>query len=208
MSFPNKRLFLSLGQKWAAGILIFCAVVFLTYPMPVQETVATAAVPNEQPPADISQLSKANFTKTEKQERLAGTPSIWPANGRVTSAFGWRNSPLADGNELHAGIDIAVNYGIPVVAAADGTITESGSAGGYGNLVQIDHGNGISTLYGHNSKLAVNVGQTVKKGQIVSYAGSSGKSTGPHVHYEVRENGKPVDPWKYLVSNKLGAKRQ
>jgi len=130
---------------------------------------------------------------------LTTTPSIWPARGTVTSGFGWRISPFGDGNELHAGIDIAYTMGAPVVATADGEVVVSGPAGGYGNLVQINHGNGISTLYGHNSQLAVNVGQTVKKGQVIAYAGSTGKSTGPHVHYEVRVNNTPIDPTKYLV---------
>lgn len=130
---------------------------------------------------------------------LTATPSIWPARGTVTSVFGWRVSPFGDGNELHPGIDIAYTMGAPVVATADGEVIMSGSAGGYGNMVQINHGNGISTLYGHNSQLAVKVGQTVKKGQVIAYAGSTGKSTGPHVHYEVRVNNTAVDPMKYLV---------
>lgn len=132
-------------------------------------------------------------------ELLAKTPSIWPASGRITSGFGWRNSPLEEGSELHQGVDIAVSTGTPIVATADGEVVHSGPAGGYGNMVQIRHGNGIETIYGHNSRLAVTVGQTVKKGQIISYAGSTGYSTGPHVHYEVRENGTAVDPMKYLV---------
>ena len=127
---------------------------------------------------------------------------MWPVQGELTSGFGLRNSPFGDGSEEHAGIDIAVNSGVPVVATADGKIVQSGPSGGYGNLVQIDHGNGLSTLYGHNSQLAVNIGELVKKGQVISYAGSTGKSTGPHVHYEVRENGNVVDPWKYLIFQK------
>ena len=130
---------------------------------------------------------------------LATTPSIWPARGIVTSGFGWRLSPLGDGNELHPGTDIAYAMGAPVVATADGEVVVSGPAGGYGNLVQIDHGNGITTLYGHNSELAVTAGQKVKKGQVISYAGSTGRSTGTHVHYEVRVNNTPIDPMKYLM---------
>lgn len=130
---------------------------------------------------------------------LATTPSIWPARGTVTSGFGWRISPFGDGNELHPGVDIAYTIGAPVAATADGEVVVSGPAGGYGNLVQIDHGNGIATLYGHNSELAVTIGQRVKKGQVISYAGSTGKSTGTHVHYEVRVNNTPIDPMKYLV---------
>lgn len=130
---------------------------------------------------------------------LANTPSIWPASGPVTSGFGWRNSPLENGSELHQGIDIASGLGIPVVATADGQVVKSGWAGGYGNIVQIDHGNGLETIYGHNSQVAVTAGQSVRKGQLIAYAGSTGKSTGPHVHYEVRANGVAIDPIKYML---------
>ena len=139
-------------------------------------------------------------------DNLARTPSIWPVTGVVTSTFGWRKSPFEDGKELHAGIDIAVHLGAPVVATADGKVVQSGPAGGYGNLVQLDHGNGIATLYGHNSQLAVQVGQIVKKGQVISYAGSTGKSTGPHVHYEIRKNDTAIDPWTYLIVYKCARK--
>lgn len=130
---------------------------------------------------------------------LATTPSIWPVYGTITSGFGWRSSPLESSSELHQGLDIAVGTGTPVVATADGKVVLSGWGGGYGNLVKIDHGNGLETLYGHNDKVAVTVGQEVKKGQIISYAGSTGNSTGPHVHYEIRKNGTAVDPMAYLV---------
>lgn len=130
----------------------------------------------------------------------ATTPSIWPAKGAVTSGFGWRNSPFGGGTELHQGIDLAVDTGTPVVATADGEVVQSGFAGDFGNLVQVDHGNGFATFYGHNARLAVSVGQTVLKGQVIAYAGSTGRSTGPHLHYEVRKDGAAVDPWRYLVA--------
>lgn len=149
----------------------------LTRPAPVQEVKITAKNP----------------------DNLANTPSIWPVSGAVTSSFGWRNSPWENSSELHQGIDIAANMGIPVVATADGTVTKSGWSGGYGNIVQIDHGNGIETIYGHNSQVLVTVGDKVKKGQFIAHAGSTGRSTGPHVHYEIRVNGSAVDPFKYLV---------
>jgi murein DD-endopeptidase MepM/ murein hydrolase activator NlpD len=131
---------------------------------------------------------------------VATTPSIWPAKGAVTSGFGWRISPFGGGAELHQGIDIASEPGTPVVATADGEVVESGWGGDYGNMVRIDHGNGLATVYGHNERLAVNLGQRVQKGQVIAYAGSTGRSTGPHVHYEVRKDGAAVDPWRYLVS--------
>ena len=134
-----------------------------------------------------------------RQARLAATPSIWPVNGDVTSRFGWRNSPFGGGSDWHPGIDIANSMGTPVFATADGQVVGSGWSDGYGNLVQIDHGNGIVTLYGHNSQNNVRVGQIVKKGQVISYLGSTGNSTGPHVHYEVRVNGSAVNPESFLL---------
>lgn len=133
-----------------------------------------------------------------KQARLASTPSIWPTGGDVTSRFGWRNSPWGGGGDYHPGIDIANSVGTPIVATADGEVVQSEWYGGYGNMVQIDHGNGIATIYGHNSKLLVHVGQTVKKGQVIAYLGNTGASTGPHCHYEIRVNGTAVNPANFL----------
>jgi murein DD-endopeptidase MepM/ murein hydrolase activator NlpD len=125
-----------------------------------------------------------------------GSPSaagfIWPVHGILTSTFGWR------WGRMHEGIDLAVGTGTPVVAAASGTVIVAGWMGGYGNLVVIDHGNGIATAYGHNTSVAVSYGQSVAQGQLISYSGSTGHSTGPHVHFEVRVNGTPVDPLGYL----------
>lgn len=134
-----------------------------------------------------------------RQARLAATPSMWPAVGDVTSPFGLRKSPWGAGSDFHPGMDIANNAGTPIFATADGVVVKAGWSGGYGNLVQIDHGNGIVTLYGHNSLISVSVGQTVKKGQLISYMGSTGNSTGPHVHYEVRVNGTAVNPESFLI---------
>jgi murein DD-endopeptidase MepM/ murein hydrolase activator NlpD len=117
---------------------------------------------------------------------------LWPVHGPVTSGFGWR------WGRMHEGIDIAVASGTPVVAAASGTVIHAGWLGGYGNLVVVDHGNGLSTAYAHNSSLAVGVGAAVGQGQTVAYSGSTGNSTGPHVHFEVRVNGGAVDPLGYL----------
>jgi murein DD-endopeptidase MepM/ murein hydrolase activator NlpD len=116
----------------------------------------------------------------------------WPVSGPVTSGFGSR------WGRMHEGIDIAVGQGTPVHAAGAGTVIYAGWMEGYGNLVVIDHGNGLSTAYGHNSALASSVGQAVSAGQVVAYSGSTGHSTGPHVHLEVRVNGSPVDPLGYL----------
>ncbi|WP_223191816.1 M23 family metallopeptidase [Propionispora hippei] len=133
-----------------------------------------------------------------KQARAAVTPSIWPASGQVTSRFGYRSSPWGRGSDYHPGIDIASDYGTPIVATADGTVVHSDWSSGYGKLVEVDHGNGIVTLYGHCSQLLVKSGDYVKKGQVVAYMGSTGLSTGTHVHYEVRVNGTAVNPDKFL----------
>ena len=122
------------------------------------------------------------------------TPSIWPTQGYVSSPYGLRFG----GTEFHQGIDIAAEMGTPIVAAADGVVTAAGWNGGYGNMVDIDHGSGVVTRYGHASAVAVTVGQQVRRGQVIAYVGSTGRSTGPHLHYEVRVGGQPVNPAAYL----------
>ena len=130
---------------------------------------------------------------------VQGTGQLgWPVSGEITSPYGYRVHPIWGTTIYHSGIDIGVDEGTPVHAADSGVIVWSDWMGGYGYAVVIDHGNGLSTLYGHNSELAVDEGQSVSKGQVVAYAGSTGNSTGPHVHFEVRENGDPVDPMGYL----------
>ena len=122
----------------------------------------------------------------------------WPADGEVTSPFGWRVHPIFGTQRLHTGIDIGADYGDAIRAADGGVVIHADWMGGYGNAVIIDHGNGISTLYAHNSQLLVSEGQTVAKGQTVARCGSTGYSTGPHLHFEVRHNGSPVNPLNYL----------
>ena len=124
------------------------------------------------------------------------TPSaagfIWPVNGPVTSPFGWR------WGRMHEGIDIGVGYGTPIHAAASGTVVFSGWMSGYGNFVIIDHGGGMATAYGHQSSIAAGNGQSVSQGQVIGYVGCTGHCFGPHLHFEVRINGSPVDPLGYL----------
>ena len=123
---------------------------------------------------------------------------IWPCNGPITSPFGYRTHPIFGTTIYHAGMDIGVDYGTPIHAADGGTVILAGWCGGYGNAVIIDHGNGLQTLYGHNTSVAVSEGQAVSQGEVIAYAGSTGYSTGPHCHFEVRENGEAVDPMGYL----------
>ncbi len=140
----------------------------------------------------------------QEQQRLIGyqnqlssyVPSLWPASGEVSSPYGLRWG----GSDFHPGIDIANDYGTPIIAAASGTVTDAGwNSGGYGNMVDIDHGNGIWTRYGHAEAVVVSAGETVQKGQIIAYMGSTGFSTGPHLHYEVHVNGELVNPILYLA---------
>ena len=125
-------------------------------------------------------------------------PSIWPAIGRLTDFFGGRRNPFGGGGEFHPGQDIANAVGTPIIATANGIIITAGWQSGYGRMVEIDHGNGITTRYGHLSKIEVAEGQEIIRGEVIGLLGSSGRSTGPHVHYEVRINNEPVNPLDYL----------
>ncbi|MEN6412970.1 MAG: peptidoglycan DD-metalloendopeptidase family protein [Veillonellales bacterium] len=142
-----------------------------------------------------SQASSSSSTRASTGSTGA---MMWPISGPITSPFGWRTHPIFGTALYHSGIDIGADYGDPVVAADSGVVIDAGWMGGYGKAVIIDHGNGITTLYGHNSELLVSEGQRVRKGQIIARAGATGYATGPHVHFEVRENGSPVDPMGYL----------
>ena len=118
--------------------------------------------------------------------------------GPITSSFGERTDPFNGEGAFHSGIDISCSYGQPVIAPADGTVTYADAHPGYGRMIEIDHGNGIVTRYGHLSGFAVADGDPVRRGQVIGYVGLSGRSTGPHLHYEVRINDTPVNPHKYL----------
>ncbi len=134
----------------------------------------------------------------DKRSLYASTPAVWPVRGWVTSPFGSRISPINGKLQFHEGIDIAAQIGTPVLAPADGVVIKAGFESGYGNVVELSHGYGLKTVFGHNSRLNVKPGQHVKRGDIISYSGNTGSSTGPHVHYEVRLNGLPVNPVRYL----------
>jgi len=134
----------------------------------------------------------------DKRSLYASTPSVWPVRGWVTSPFGNRTSPFSGILKFHEGMDIAAQTGTPVVAPADGVVIKAGFSTGYGNMVEISHGYGLKTIFGHNSLLNVKAGQRVKRGDVISYVGDTGSSTGPHLHYEVRANGLPVNPAKYM----------
>ena len=141
-----------------------------------------------------------NFFKNQKS-LLSSTPSIWPIRGWVTSGFGFRKSPFTGLREKHEGWDIAARNGSPVRTTADGVVVVEGREYGYGNLVEIDHGYGLVTRYGHNSKHLVKVGDRVKRGQVIALVGNTGRSTGPHLHYEVLLNGVPANPKNYILED-------
>ncbi len=157
----------------------------------------------------IDQIVQAIDLRRESQEEiqgflndqrslLAAKPKGWPVKGWITSSFGMRKDPFNGGRKMHEGMDIASRTGTPVFATADGIVSQAETAPGYGKLVVVDHGYGYKTYYGHNSKIFVKVGQRVKRGDKVSAVGNTGRSTGPHVHYEVRRNGVPLNPRKFL----------
>ena len=130
---------------------------------------------------------------------LAHTPSVWPVKGWLSSSFGYRRSPFTNRREFHAGIDIVAREGTPIYAPADGVVISTKRAGGFGKLVKIQHMQGIVTTFAHNSANLVKVGQRVKRGDMIAKVGSTGRSTGSHLHYEVRINGVAVNPRLYIV---------
>ena len=142
-----------------------------------------------------------NIIKNMKlAEKYVGGEMMWPAPGyyKITSPFGYRIHPILKTKKLHTGIDIGIAYGKPITAAQSGTVVYAGWMGGYGKVVLIDHGGGMTTLYAHNSKLVVKKGQEVEKGQKISECGSTGQSTGAHLHFEVRKDGEYIDPLEYV----------
>jgi murein DD-endopeptidase MepM/ murein hydrolase activator NlpD len=153
--------------------------------------------------AQLEALIREREAELEAQRKAAGIAGVpeggsgmfsWPVTGTITSPFGWRSNPFGGGPEFHQGLDIAAPTGTTVTAAAGGTVIMAQWYGGYGNYILIDHGGGYSTGYGHLSAIYVSQGQSVSRGQAIGAVGSTGQSTGPHLHFEVRINGKPVDP--------------
>ena len=130
--------------------------------------------------------------------RANSAPNLWPVEGQVTGSFGERIDPFNGEGAFHSGVDISSNYGHSVIAPADGVITFADFLGGYGKTIMMDHGHGICTRYGHLSGFSVTPGQHIHRGETIGFVGLSGRSTGPHLHYEVRINDTPVNPYKYL----------
>jgi murein DD-endopeptidase MepM/ murein hydrolase activator NlpD len=144
------------------------------------------------------ELRQMSDSFRDEKLKLATIPKGWPVQGYLTDSFGVRRNPFGGGTEGHEGQDIAASWGVPVQSTADGLVVYASSRSGYGNVVVIYHGNGITTRYGHLSQIDVEAGQRVRRGDAIGNVGSTGRSTGPHCHYEVRENNVPVNPLRYL----------
>ena len=163
----------------------------------LEDDLSTLQVQAAQQEQSFNELSEAI---ERRRNRWASTPSIWPVKGWVTSGFGRRISPFTGEPAMHRGIDISVPENTPLVAPANGVVVRAGWDGGLGNAIKIDHGYGYATTYGHLAKLAVRVGQRVKRGQLIAYVGNTGLSTGPHLHYEVAVNLIPTNPMRYILN--------
>nr|WP_225937164.1 peptidoglycan DD-metalloendopeptidase family protein [Myxococcus sp. RHSTA-1-4] len=180
---------------------------------PATDTQFTQLTTTETPAALVGRLDKLSAEATRQEQSLqelqayfqdqksmlASTPSVWPARGWVTSDFGSRVDPYTADRVMHGGIDIAAPHGKEVYSPSDGTVVFAGLEGGYGNVLVIDHGYGIKTRYGHLSKMLVKAGDKVKRGSLIAAVGNTGRSTGPHLHYEVRVNGIPQNPRKFIL---------
>lgn len=134
-----------------------------------------------------------------KRSVLASTPTIWPVRGWLTAGFGQRRSPFTGRRQMHEGVDISNTVGTPVIAPADGIVTYTGPLGGFGNVISVDHGHKIATFYAHLQQQKVSQGQRVRRGDVIGLVGTTGRVTGPHLHYEIQVNDVPVDPTKYVI---------
>jgi murein DD-endopeptidase MepM/ murein hydrolase activator NlpD len=162
-------------------------------------------------PTYMESLEQYNFVKAANFSRLHRgyvqqfqvnvRPSLWPVMGRVSSPFGGRLNPFShEGGQFHPGVDLTAAFGTPVRSTADGVVRSADWNGGYGKVVVVDHGAGVQTLYAHLSRYAVMAGQEVRRGDVIAYSGGTGWSTAPHLHYEVRMGGSPVNPYRYLLN--------
>lgn len=152
--------------------------------------------------ASMSAVEEIKKYLSKEQDAFRVTPAGWPAAGKISSPFGMREHPRYGGRKLHTGVDITLPMGTPLHATADGVVSFADRSGGSGNIVVIEHGHGLSTVYAHNTKNIVKPGQAVKRGDVVAYSGSTGVSTGPHVHYEVWRNGESVNPAPFMDGKK------
>jgi murein DD-endopeptidase MepM/ murein hydrolase activator NlpD len=157
--------------------------------------------------AEYDFLKSANFSRISRQYAYAWqknkVPSVWPVEGRILSYYGDRTDPFSGEGEIHPGVDISAGMGTPVHAAADGVISHAEYMNGYGKMVIIDHGNGTTTRYAHLSRFEVVPGQEIRRGDVLGYSGATGRVTTPHLHFEVRRGGIPMNPMQYLTRSVL-----
>lgn len=170
------------------------------YLIELSDTLATLGMELDKRTMALSELSDI---LEERKLLMNSTPSIWPVKGWITSSFGFRKSPFTGGRVFHAGLDIANRRGTPIKTTAKGVVIFAGWKSGYGNMMVIDHGYSFVTQYGHCDKLLKKAGDVVEKGDTVALVGNSGRSTGPHVHYEVLVNGVPVNPLKFIIDDEI-----
>jgi murein DD-endopeptidase MepM/ murein hydrolase activator NlpD len=163
----------------------------------LNESLVTLGIELEKRASSLSELS--DFLE-EHRLIMSSTPSIWPTKGWISSSFGYRISPFTGRRVFHEGLDIANKIGTPIRAAAKGVVIFSGRKAGYGNVLTVDHGFGYVTRYAHCNKIYMKEGDTVDKGQVIAEVGNTGRSTGPHLHYEVLVNGVQVNPMKFIIS--------
>ena len=182
---------------------------------PSSGTLMAAAVAHQTPSADtltreLDRLSHEMIDRSKsfqelinqleaKRGILAATPTIWPVKGWLTAGFGHRRSPFTGQRQMHEGVDISNSVGTSIVAPAEGIVSYAGPLGGFGNVVSIDHGHKISTFYAHLQRHKVSRGQRVKRGDVIASLGTTGRVTGPHLHYEIQVGGSAVDPSKYVI---------
>jgi murein DD-endopeptidase MepM/ murein hydrolase activator NlpD len=212
MRYQNLQKVLAKTNEQLASLQLFAREVSVSYGIQskMQGTSRAVMVGDELLPSYNETLAEYNFLKTANLGRMhrqyAKTwqvnvaPSIWPLEGRLMSSFGARLDPFSGEGAFHAGVDISAPNGSPVKATGDGVVSFADRVSGYGRMVVIDHGSGVSTRYAHLSRIDVLPGQEVRRGSQVGQVGTSGRATGPHLHYEVRVGGSPVNPHKYLKS--------
>jgi murein DD-endopeptidase MepM/ murein hydrolase activator NlpD len=157
-----------------------------------------APAPDASGPGTSFSAMLAGMLSPQMPPAAPAPPAVVPVSGEITSPFGERQNPLGKGTEFHPGVDIAADTGTPIRAAVGGQVVSAGPDGGYGNLVTVDDGNGITTRYGHCSQIFARVGQTVAPGDVIGAVGMTGRATGPHLHFEERQNDRPIDPLSYL----------
>ncbi len=152
--------------------------------------------------ASMAAVEEIKTYLAKEQDVFRTSPSGWPAAGKISSGFGMRDHPSLGVRKMHTGMDITMPRGTPLHATADGVISFADRSGGNGNIVVIEHGHGLTTVYAHNARNNVKAGKTVKRGEVIAYSGSTGISTGPHVHYEVWRNGQSINPAPFLEGKK------